>query len=253
VVKAVRDNYGVRWRRDVGGRLWWGEIGHSYEDYPGCGLPRAVPCDLSPGAPRLRRPRPVRPHVGPENDRMAVRAAAVECAGRRREQPRRGARLQPAASSRRAPRRRTPAGDPSAAWRPSTSTMVTTGRTSRSWPASAATRSADSPGPPADDGQRPRRPAGDQQAGVPARSWPTSSAAATSNADPTRSTVAPGCCTGRSGETPPSPRPPVPPAGRAAPEPDPRPRSGSPGPGADGRPAPAHAVPLRPGHGLSRS
>ncbi|HKT03402.1 MAG TPA: hypothetical protein VJT31_28065 [Rugosimonospora sp.] len=30
-VTAVRDRFGVRWRRD--GDLWWGDIGHGYEDY----------------------------------------------------------------------------------------------------------------------------------------------------------------------------------------------------------------------------
>jgi hypothetical protein len=30
-VAAVRDRFGVRWRRDGG--LWWGDIGHDYEDY----------------------------------------------------------------------------------------------------------------------------------------------------------------------------------------------------------------------------
>jgi hypothetical protein len=30
-VTTVRDRLGVRWRRDAG--LWWGDIGHGYEDY----------------------------------------------------------------------------------------------------------------------------------------------------------------------------------------------------------------------------
>jgi hypothetical protein len=30
-VTAVRDQLGVRWRRDAG--LWWGNIGHGYEDH----------------------------------------------------------------------------------------------------------------------------------------------------------------------------------------------------------------------------
>jgi hypothetical protein len=30
-VTAVRDRHGVRWHRDAG--LWWGDIGHGYDDY----------------------------------------------------------------------------------------------------------------------------------------------------------------------------------------------------------------------------
>jgi hypothetical protein len=30
-VTAVRDRLGVRWHRQ--GALWWGDIGHGYEDY----------------------------------------------------------------------------------------------------------------------------------------------------------------------------------------------------------------------------
>jgi hypothetical protein len=30
-VTAVRDRHGVRWHHDAG--LWWGDIGHGYEDY----------------------------------------------------------------------------------------------------------------------------------------------------------------------------------------------------------------------------
>jgi Phosphoesterase family len=70
------------------------------------GVPGAVRGDLAAGPARGGGARAVRPHLGAEADRVAVRAGAADGPGRRREQPGRGARLrQPATAFRAAVQR----------------------------------------------------------------------------------------------------------------------------------------------------
>ena len=76
-------------------------------------LPRAVPGRVAAGAARLRRPQRLRPHLDPEDDRVALGPPAADAARRRRAQPRRGARLR--APPRTSPRRVTPCRRSSAA------------------------------------------------------------------------------------------------------------------------------------------